>query len=343
MKLTSLSIIAALLAQTATSAPVQRAECTTKSQRKAWHTLTTDEKHAYIEAEQCLMSLPPKFGLLGPSSRFDEFVTLHVMVAPEYHFTGSFLPYHRLMVQNHFLALRDECNYKGAQPYWNETLDAGNFKASVVLDPETGFGGDGGGEKGCVQDGPFKDYVSGVGPYANSSAHCITRKIDECQSSKAAKVHVDKCMEKQTFNDFWPCIEENPHDGLHQGMGGLMRYFGSPGDPLFYLHHTYMDKVWWQWQSAAPSSRLFDISGQNALYTLPPSFSETDICGVPPSPDDMPPLVSAEVGRIMAEGDAALETTLGHILHLPGLWDNQTTVGDVMDIQGGFLCYEYDD
>ncbi|KAF1958361.1 Di-copper centre-containing protein [Byssothecium circinans] len=337
MKLTSLSIFGALLVQTATSSFIERAVCTTKSQRKSWHTLTTDEKLDYIKAEKCLMSLPPRYGLEGPKSRYDEFIKLHVLAAPEFHFTGSFLPYHRLIVHNHYVALQQECNYTGVQPYWNETLDAGNFRNSIVLDPETGFGGDGTGLGSCIVNGPFKDYISTVGAYTNASAHCITRKIDECQSSKAAQVNINKCTEKQTFGEFWSCMEEFPHDGLHQGIGGLMKYFGSPGDPLFYMHHTYVDKVWNQWQRAAPATRLFEISGQNALYTLPPSFSETDICGVPAG-SSMPPLVPYGEG---AEGDPGTEVTLGHVLNWAGDLMN-TTVGDVMDIQGGFLCYEYD-
>ena len=35
----------------------------------------------------------------------------------------------------------------------------------------------------------------------------------------------------------------------------------SPGDPLFYLHHAYIDKLWWEWQSRNLSTRLTDISG----------------------------------------------------------------------------------
>jgi tyrosinase len=130
-------------------------------------------------------------------------------------------------VHNHYIALQTECNYTGVQPYWNETIDAGNFKASVILDPKTGFGGDGAGPDECIQDGPFKDYISNIGSYPNAPAHCIARKINECQSSKAAQVHINKCVEKPTFAEMWPCMEEFPHDGLHQGIGGTVSFITS--------------------------------------------------------------------------------------------------------------------
>jgi len=37
----------------------------------------------------------------------------------------------------------------------------------------------------------------------------------------------------------------------------------SPGDPIFYLHHTYLDKLWWDWQSQDLSKRLVEITGNN--------------------------------------------------------------------------------
>ncbi|CAI6333839.1 unnamed protein product [Periconia digitata] len=338
MKLTSLSLsIALLAAETASASFMEQTACTNKQQRKSWHTLTAEERLDYLHAEQCLMSLPAKYGLEGPVTRYDEFVRLHSLAAPDFHFTGAFLPYHRLIVHNHYEALRTECNYSGPQPYWNETLDAGNFKNSVVLDSATGFGGEGAAIGDCIQDGPFKDYISPIGSYRIDTAHCISRKIDECQSSKAAQVYINNCMAKQTFGDFWLCIEELPHDGLHQGMGGILRYFGSPGDPLFYLHHAYIDKVWWTWQSADPEHRLYEISGQNQLYAFPKFLSETDMCGVAPE-SILPPLEPYGLG---APGDPGMETTLGHVLHWAGVLTN-VTVGEIMDIEGGMLCYEYD-
>jgi tyrosinase len=41
-----------------------------------------------------------------------------------------------------------------------------------------------------------------------------------------------------------------------------------------------------------------------------------------------------------ADGDPGTTTTLGHVLNIYGLLQNKT-IGDVMDIQGSFLCYTY--
>lgn len=41
-----------------------------------------------------------------------------------------------------------------------------------------------------------------------------------------------------------------------------------------------------------------------------------------------------------ADGDPGTETTLGHVLNMYGNGPN-VTIGEVMDIQGDYLCYEY--
>lgn len=45
-------------------------------------------------------------------------------------------------------------------------------------------------------------------------------------------------------------------------MGGLMLDpIASPGDPIFYLHHTWLDKLFWDWQKLDLPARLSDIGG----------------------------------------------------------------------------------
>lgn len=38
--------------------------------------------------------------------------------------------------------------------------------------------------------------------------------------------------------------------------------YTSPGDPLFYLHHAQIDRVWWLWQLLDPSTRM---QGESAV------------------------------------------------------------------------------
>lgn len=171
------------------------------------------------------MSTPAKFGLSGPRTVFDELQLFHVMQTPEIHFVGAFLPYHRFFMHAHEHLLRTVCNYTGAQPYWDEALDAGNFSASVILDPKTGFGGNGVGGGNCINDGPFKDYVNVIGPGQANTNHCIDRIVSDCMSQMGSKQIVDGCIQMQNFSTFWPCIEGGPHGAGHGGIGGQVRHF----------------------------------------------------------------------------------------------------------------------
>lgn len=47
-------------------------------------------------------------------------------------------------------------------------------------------------------------------------------------------------------------------------------FYASPGDPLFYLHHAMLDRVWWIWQMQDPENRVNamvtrDLSGIDGL------------------------------------------------------------------------------
>lgn len=99
----------------------------------------------------------------------------------------------------------------------------------------------------------------------------------------------------------------------------------SPGDPIFFLHHTYLDRVWWQWQQANLSSRLTDISGRN----------------VPTAEALARGNLSYPTAAILDyDGDPGNVTTLNHTLWMVDLIGN-ATVGDVMDLGGPISCAEY--
>ena len=42
----------------------------------------------------------------------------------------------------------------------------------------------------------------------------------------------------------------------------------SPGDPLFYFHHTALDRLWWIWQMQDPDARLYKLPYAETTMTM---------------------------------------------------------------------------
>ncbi|OJI96468.1 hypothetical protein ASPVEDRAFT_78237 [Aspergillus versicolor CBS 583.65] len=299
--------------------------CTERVQRKAWQTLTYSQKKAYIDADLCLMKSPPKLDVRGAQNIWDELQYVHILQSNVVHFTGSFLPWHRLFMHAHDYLQRTECNYTGPQPYWDEILDMGALNESIVFDPNTGFGGNGAGNDLCVADGPFVNLTLHLTQFSNDANYCLSRNFNQTAFQDGNKSNLDACFSKATYSDAWPCWSTSPHGAAHLGVNGVMYdAVGSPGDPIFYLHHTYLDHLWWQWQQQDLPARLFQMSGRNV-----------------PTPEQlaMANWTFPSAAILNYDGDPANETTLHHNLWMVGLIPN-ATVGDVMDLGGNLICVE---
>ncbi|TVY17755.1 Tyrosinase ustQ [Lachnellula arida] len=287
------------------------------SVRKEWRSLNDTEKLAYIDAELCLMDLPGQSGLPGASTRFYDLTAMHQQFTNTsdgdiIHGVGQFLPFHRYFMYMHEQLLKTECNYTGVHPWWDESKDSatGQFFDSDVFDNVTGFGGNGTGADHCVTSGPFANRTMTVGPDEETTDYCFSRDWNNTQGViYASQEELDYCDSYNDFGDYNPCTLQGPHSSGHGGVAGVMLdVAASPGDPIFYMHHTYLDRYWWQWQQANASERLYAMSG----YTT----------------SDEP-------------ATGWVNTTLDYVMHSFDIFPN-TTVGSVMDIQGGYLCYEYD-
>ncbi|MFM8251366.1 MAG: tyrosinase family protein [Planctomycetota bacterium] len=44
------------------------------------------------------------------------------------------------------------------------------------------------------------------------------------------------------------------HNDVHNWIGGDMRTGASPNDPVFFLHHANIDRMWHAWQEKYPLS-----------------------------------------------------------------------------------------
>ncbi|KAK2598235.1 hypothetical protein N8I77_011660 [Diaporthe amygdali] len=312
------------------------AACTNPSQRKSWSTLTTDEKTDYINSTLCLMDpdmAPAKTGLFGSKSRWDEIQVTHVAQVQFIHTVGAFFPWHRWYMTVHENLLRNECGYTGPLPYWDEQKDQATLPLVEVniLSPSatTGFGNTTD-ENGCVVDGPFTGLRPTLQPNLTRTAEegtCLQRDYKQAQFDLVSQDIVDSCFQLDQYSDLLNCLGGTPHTSGHYAIGGTMDSVSlSPADPLFFLHHTNLDRLWWEWQSQN-SSRLTDMGGKNvATATSLVDLQPSDIYNV----DSFLPYF----------GDNGNVTTLNHVLWMTGLADN-VTIAEVMDINSDLICAEY--
>ena len=38
-------------------------------------------------------------------------------------------------------------------------------------------------------------------------------------------------------------------------------------DPIFFLHHTQLDRLWWIWQQRDPTNRMYQYRGKASYYS----------------------------------------------------------------------------
>ncbi|KAH8681966.1 hypothetical protein BX600DRAFT_505593 [Xylariales sp. PMI_506] len=326
--------------------------CKNPRVRKEWRTLSVAERRTYIEAVQCMQAKPAQNGDLyaGALSRYDDFQALHIVQTPYAHYIGSFLPWHRNFVSLFENDLQTTCGYTGGIPYWNWTIDAPDMLSSPLFDPVNGFGGNGiyianttgfpadwqipadipgrtGG--GCITDGPFANRSVPLGPgnHTEYTPHCLHRDFSAyLLSFTGNKTKVDWVLDA---DDFWTLDHRIEGVGLgvanmslhaagHQSIGGnigeMTNMYSSPGDPLFYLHHAMLDNVWNTWQRQDWETRKTDIGGPDVWYAYPYNY----------------------------KGDIPYQNiTLDTLIAYPNVGDT-VPISEVMDIEGGHLCYTYE-
>lgn len=126
--------------------------------------------------------------------------------------------------------------------YWTEASDVEDLAGSVIFDPETGFGGNGTGEGGCVVDGPFANLTLRIKEDLSASEYCLTRNLNHCMFKSAAQSNVDSCLAMDTFEKARQCLEGMPHGAGHGGVGALVCQPSDTGDFSFVFDEFRADK-----------------------------------------------------------------------------------------------------
>jgi tyrosinase len=74
---------------------------------------------------------------------------------------------------------------------------------------------------------------------------------------------VNQCNAYGDFAGMANCAESGPHAWGHNGIGAVMQdTYGSPADPIFWLHHAFVDRNFRIWQNAN-SARVNSINGND--------------------------------------------------------------------------------
>ncbi len=99
---------------------------------------------------------------------------------------------------------------------------------------------------------PFRNPTDGSPPTANPLF--VAQRAPGINSGlsrlPASTVRIGPAMETANFTNFGRRLESTPHNDVHNGLGGLMGSGRTAArDPIFWLHHANIDRLWNQWLS----------------------------------------------------------------------------------------------
>lgn len=223
---------------------------------------------------------------LKRSGRYDDFVTTHnafIMSDVDNgervgHRSPSFLPWHRRFLLEFEQALQS-VDSSVMLPYWDWTRDR---TASASLWGADFLGGDGRASDAQVTTGPFA-FNSGrwaVNVRVDSRTY-LRRQLGGGGRPLPTRAEVDSVLAMPVYdmapwnsqsNGFRNHLEGwrgvNLHNRVHVWVGGQMGTGVSPNDPVFWLHHCFIDKLWADWQRLHPTSPYLPATGTPDVVDL---------------------------------------------------------------------------
>lgn len=188
--------------------------------RKNYRNLTNVERDRLVQALYQLKA----------TDLVDQFAEIHAMhFFHNIHRSSHFLPWHREMLLRFERALQEQ-HPDITIPYWDSTVDR---RPSNPL---------------------WND--SFLGQF--DSAWDLRRALGSGPLSTSRQVRINQG--RDNYDSFWRELENPIHNRPHVWVGGVMAGAASPGDPVFYLHHGWIDMLWARWQLAHPEAP-FEASG----------------------------------------------------------------------------------
>ncbi|KAI0225895.1 hypothetical protein L0F63_006452, partial [Massospora cicadina] len=186
-------------------------------------------------------------------TRWDMYANIHKQHYQVVHNSPIFLAWHRMML----FAIERDLQVHDPNvtiPYWDWTLFSQRPQRDPVLSDRL-FGGNGNRRTGCLVNGQFKKFSVFYWHSGQEYPHCLTRKSNIFQRPFTSTVAIDRnYLDLDTIDKFAEAIEFVPHLIIHNSLGREFSGYASPGDPLFYSHHAFVDKLWFDWQNRHSNS-----------------------------------------------------------------------------------------
>ena len=179
----------------------------------------------------------------------------------------AFLPWHRAFLLEMEQALRQaEASIRRVGPgeplltipYFPWDNLGSKWRSSAMWSSKR-LGGNGSSQHGWrIQSGPFKGWRSVL--YRAHDKSFVTRSgiirrfvheaMPEAAPLDVARYDSAPWDNRNDPGGSYRHAAEQAHDRVHFLIGGDMRAGTSPNDPVFYLHHANVDRLWWEWQQA---------------------------------------------------------------------------------------------
>lgn len=265
------------------------------------------EKAAYVQAVIGLKTARPSIiaaaQAAGATSRYDDYVWIHREVMGGAHTGPAFTPWHREFLKQFERDLQEVSgNPDLTIPYWDWTT------ARTAADPGWPFtddfmGGRGTGADNRVMTGRFAEAggewvlnvrTGAVGGVARDNTTYLRRLPSppilpngqplQLPTQTTARnglarlaYDADPWLEDpatltlaQANASFRKFLEYLLHNGPHGWVGGNMMPMTSPNDPIFFLHHCNIDRLWavWQQKHAPPVTNYLPSSGTTAQHDI---------------------------------------------------------------------------
>lgn len=240
-------------------------------QRKDQAALTDEEKQRFVDALDAL-NLPDQTGVSG----YGRLVAIHSDTSHRIHSMGGpdpasdpgqqrFLPWHRVYLYEFELLLQG-VHPEITIPYWDWT----NPTEQAVPDwlrtvrPTVNI----------PRPGPGRVTVTRFpGTLGFDLAQVLDGSLDP---GLPALADVEQASDYTTFVTGLESI----HDAIHTWVGGrrgTMSFLDrAPADPIFWMHHANIDRLWWQWQTSPQGTgQNPNLQGADAIMD-PWPFTEAD-------------------------------------------------------------------